>query len=112
MELYALNDVVRRRLRLLYILNIIDWVCTVILLSSGGFYEVNPLMRPIVTSVPLGCLIKGVLPAAIVAAIPRLTLKLDCAGITRIIRFTNIILTFYIALCFNHVFNFILLFLR
>lgn len=112
MELYALNDVVRRRLRLLYILNIIDWICTVILLSSGGFYEANPLMRPIVTSVPIGFLIKGVLPAAIVAAIPRLTIKLDRAGITKIIRFTNIILTLYIALCVNHIFNFILLFLR
>ena len=112
MELYALNDTVRRRLLLLYILNIADWVCTVILLDSGGFYEMNPLMRPIVTSIPLGFLIKGVLPAAIVAAIPRMTLKLDCAGITKIIRFTNLILALYIALCVNHIYNFILLFLR
>ena len=109
MELYALNNTVRRRLRLLYILNIADWVCTVILLSSGGFYEVNPLMRPIVASVPLGFLVKGVLPAAIVAAIPRLTLRLDCSGIAKIIRFTNIILAFYIVLCANHIYNFILL---
>ena len=61
------------------------------------------------TSVPIGFLIKGVLPAVIVAAIPRLTIKLDCAGIAKIIRFTNMILTFYMALCVNHVFKFYLL---
>ena len=110
MELYALNNTVRRRLYLLYFLNIADWVCTVILLSTGGFYEVNPIMRPFVGSIPLGFLIKAVIPAAIVALILRLAPRLDCASVIRVIRFTNAILIFYAALCVNHIVNFILLF--
>lgn len=34
-----------QKLIFLYFLNIVDWICTEALLSSGRFYEANPFME-------------------------------------------------------------------
>ena len=110
MELYVINNTVRRRLYLLYALNVVDWVCTVVLINTGGFFEANPLMRPLVSSIPLGFTVKAALPAVIIAVILRLTGTLDFGSVIKVKRLVTIILLFYIALCINHAVNFILLF--
>lgn len=59
------NDTVlctKKRLFLLFMLNMSDWVCTLALLSTGYFEEANPLMRNIIASPMLGFAVKILLP--------------------------------------------------
>ena len=110
LELSLVSRIVRQKLYILYILNVADWICTVLLLRAGGFIEANPLTRVFIDSIPMGLLIKVALPAAAVAVILRLIKELDKWGITAVNRFTTLVLAFYIALCVNHIVNFMLLF--
>ena len=109
---HGARHAVRRNLFVLYILNIADWLCTMALLSSGGFYEANPLMRSVVGSIPMGFAVKVLIPAAAVAAVLRLTGRMDERGTVMVERFTAFVLAFYIALCVNHLINFVLLIFR
>lgn len=54
------------KLLLLYLLNIIDWVCTEALIASGRFYEANPIMQPVFDSFWLTLCIKGILPLVLI----------------------------------------------
>ncbi len=54
------------KLLVLYLLNIIDWVCTEALISSGQFYEANPIMQPVFQSFWLTLAVKGVLPLLLI----------------------------------------------
>lgn len=94
----------------LYFLNLIDWLCTEVLLSSGKFYEANPIMQPILTGFWQTLLIKGALP---------LVLILICCLIFRISgeeqsMATNILLYIgiisYTLINLWHICNFVLLF--
>lgn len=94
----------------LYFLNLIDWLCTEVLLSSGNFYEANPIMQPILTGFWQTLLIKGALP---------LVLILICCLIFRISgeeqsMATNILLYIgiisYTLINLWHICNFVLLF--
>ncbi len=51
-----------QKLWFLYFLNLIDWICTEALISSGHFYEANPIMQPVLDNFSSTLLIKGVLP--------------------------------------------------
>ncbi len=55
----------RRKLVLLYALNLSDILLTFILLSSGGFRELNPLMAAAFQSGAITVLVKLVLPGAV-----------------------------------------------
>ena len=56
----------RKRLFLLFMLNISDWICTLSLLKTGLFKEANPLMSGIISNVWLGLLVKAGLPLALI----------------------------------------------
>ena len=58
----------KRRLFLLFMLNLSDWVCTLALISTGVFEEANPLMKNIVASPILGFFVKIVLPLVMIPA--------------------------------------------
>ncbi len=99
-----------RKIFFLYFLNLIDWVCTEALISSGRFYEANPLMRPVLTGFVPTVIIKGVLPLA---------LTLVCCAVYKASgigesKFANILLytgiIAYGAVILWHIFNFLLLF--
>ncbi len=94
----------------LYFLNLIDWICTEALISSGRFYEANPVMRPVLTGFVPTLLIKGILP---------LTLTLLSCAIYRAAgvgesKLANILLNsgiiVYAAVNLWHIVNFLLLF--
>ena len=94
----------------LYFLNLIDWICTEALISSGRFYEANPVMRPVLTGFVPTLLIKGILP---------LMLTLLCCAIYRAAgigesRLADILLNtgiiVYAAVNLWHIVNFLLLF--
>lgn len=99
-----------QRLFFLYGLNLTDWVCTGVLLSTGRFFEANPLMSPVVGSFWQTFLIKVVLP---------LLLVLLCAVVfwmsrMRESRFANVLLNIgiiaYSLVNLWHIVNFLLLF--
>lgn len=99
-----------KRLTLLYVLNLADWLCTEALLASGKFVEANPVMRPVMGQFPMTLLIKVALP---------LFLVLLCALIYRLAReieskFANAMLLIglvaYSLVNLWHIFNFVLLF--
>lgn len=59
------NDTVlctKKRLFLLFILNVSDWLCTLALISTGYFEEINPLMKNVVASPLLGFVVKIFVP--------------------------------------------------
>ena len=64
------NDTVlctKKRLFLLFMLNMSDWICTLALLSTGCFEEANPLMRNVIASPFLGFAVKILLPLMFIA---------------------------------------------
>ena len=101
---------VRRKLYILYLMNITDWICTVALIGTGCFYEANPLMRQVADSIPLGFVVKALVPAAAVALVLTLTGRMDNRGVLTVDRFTTLVLLFYTTLVLNHIINFILYF--
>lgn len=105
-----LQNSLKKKLILLYVMNIADWLCTVVLLRTGGFYEANPLMRPFVAEPIGGFLLKGAVPALIILLIIRVSALLDKAGLKKLDTWIAFVLTLYTALCIGHVINFILLF--
>lgn len=99
-----------QKLFFLYFLNLIDWICTEVLIASGKFYEANPLMQSVLTGFWITIFVKGILP---------LILVIGCAVIFKVTNskqsfMTNLLL--YIGIiayaCVNlwHIFNFVLLF--
>ena len=95
----------RRKLCLIYSLNIADWICTVTLLSSGGFFEANPLMRPVLGDVSLGFLVKGILPAFLLLFVGHMAGSLG-KGARWVDRCAGWVLALYTALCAVHIVNF------
>lgn len=98
-----------RKLYVVYLLNIVDWLCTVYLLSTGLFYEANPLADMFIDSVALGFLIKCVAPFLLVFFICRLMSILDIAQLRIADMMISFGLTVYIALTIDHIINFIIL---
>lgn len=56
----------KRRLFLLFMFNLSDWICTMALLGTGLFKEANPLMRDVVSSFFLGFVIKVAMPLSLI----------------------------------------------
>lgn len=99
-----------KKLFFLYALNLVDWLCTEVLLGTGRFVEANPVMNPVMRSFLPTLLIKGVLPLA---------LCLICAALFKVSeaddsRFGNVLLNTGIAayslVNLWHIVNFLLLF--
>ena len=56
----------KKRLFLLFMLDLSDWICTLALLSTGLFKEANPLMRNVIENTLLGFLVKVALPLGLI----------------------------------------------
>ncbi len=94
----------------LYFLNIVDWVCTEALLSTGRFYEANPLMRPVLDGFLPTLLIKGILPFVLIiicCAVYRAS-GIEESRFANVLLYTGIIV--YAAVNLWHILNFLLLF--
>ena len=99
-----------QKLWFLYFLNLIDWICTEALISSGHFYEANPIMQPVLTNFTSTILIKGVLPLAMIiicSIIYKLAGEEDNFIINFLVYFG---ITAYILVNAWHILNFVLLF--
>ena len=99
----------RHKLSLIYLLNVTDWICTVILLRTGDFYEANPLMSPIIGSIAAGILVKCILPAALLFLIYRMCIALGAENFPLIDRFIAFVTVLYTALCAIHIADFLIL---
>ena len=97
-----------RKLALLYALNIADWLCTITLLRTGGFYEANPLMSPVIQSIPIGFLLKCILPAALLLLVWYLCSKLGGRELVMVDVFLSFVIVIYTAICTIHIIDFIM----
>lgn len=98
------------KLLLLYLLNIIDWICTEALLQSGRFVEMNPIMKPLIGGFWSLVIIKGIVPLALViicAAVYRLSGSPAGGMVNAMLSFGIFV---YCAIILWHIFNFVLLF--
>ena len=98
------------KLAFLYLLNIIDWLCTEALLLSGRFYEANPLMSTFITEFWQTFIIKVLLPL-VITVLCSVIFKLSGA---EEFRFADVLIyigiAIYALLNVWHIFNFVLLF--
>lgn len=97
------------KLFIVYILNVVDWVCTVALLSTGLFYEANPIARTFINSVMLGFLIKCILPFIAIIFCSRCMSVLESSQLKLADMLISFALTVYIVITIDHIINFILL---
>lgn len=100
---------ISRKLFFVYFLNVIDWLCTVTLLSTGMFYEANPIARSFIDSILLGFLIKCLLPFGAIFFCSRCMHILDSAQLRLADMLISFALTVYIAILLDHIINFLLL---
>lgn len=98
------------KLLLLYFLNVVDWFCTQVLIDTGYFHEVNPLMIWIMDYPDIGFLVKCIVPLLLVSLVLFFykILNLEQNRFTNFVVYTAVIL--YSAVIFIHIINFVLLF--
>jgi hypothetical protein len=99
-----------RKLWFLYFLNLIDWICTEALISSGHFYEANPIMQPVLKDFSSTLIIKGVLPFVMIiicSIIYKLAGEEDSLWMNLLIYFG---IGVYALVNLWHILNFVLLF--
>ena len=101
-----------KKLWLIYALNVVDWICTVVLVHSGRFYEANPLMRSSIGDVSAGFFVKCVLSAVVVMLLGALVRMLSGNELRIADCFIAFCLVFYLTIDLDHVINFILLFFQ
>ena len=75
------------------------------LLHTGGFYEANPLMRPVMENPLLGLAVKGVLPAVLLLLVRRMLRELGERELARVDRCASFVVALYTALCLVHIVN-------
>ncbi|MBQ0097850.1 MAG: hypothetical protein KBS62_02800 [Oscillospiraceae bacterium] len=109
MHAISLRNNISKKLFLMYALNVSDWICTMILLSSGKFAEANPIARTFINSFLLSFVIKCILPFFIILSICYLTKMLEYNGLKTADKTVCFGLTFYIAINVDHLINFLLL---
>ena len=98
------------KLLLLYILNVADWFCTQVLIDSGHFREINPMMAWIMEYPIVGFFVKCVLPLSLIIFIWLFykIFKLEQNKFTNFVVYTGVII--YSVVIFIHIINFVLLF--
>ncbi len=76
------------------------------LLRTGGFFEANPLMSPVIGDPSWGFLLKCILPAFLLLFVGRRYGALGEAGDRWVDRCASFVLALYCALCAVHIVNF------
>lgn len=108
MEKTICNKLVQK-LYFVYFLNVIDWVCTVLLLKTGVFYEANPIARTFIGSIWLGLLLKCFVPFVVVFAVCRCMHILGVGELRFVDMMICFALTVYLAVTLDHIINFVIL---
>ena len=111
MEQYLKRIRISKKLLLIYSLNVVDWICTVVLINSGRFYEANPMMRSPIGDLSAGFCVKCVLSAVVVMILGALMRMLHDTELRIADHFIAFCLLFYLVIDLNHVINFMLLIL-
>ncbi len=99
------------KLMFLYLLNVVDWFCTQVLIDTGYFHEANPLMIWIMDYPLVGFSVKCMLPLALIIFIWMFyrIFKLEQNRFTNIAIYCGVII--YSVVMVVHIINFLLLFL-
>lgn len=98
------------RLAVLYLLNFIDYICTVFLLSTERFFEANPVMQ-VLFSTPLAAFaVKCLLPIPLMLYISVQAKTADKRQTKISIILIDIAIFLYLAIILSHIVNFLLLF--
>ncbi len=109
---YKLCVNLQRKLYFVYSLNVLDWVCTLLLISSGLFYEANPIADAFISNIALGLLIKCVAPFVLIFMVCRFMHILDFSQLKMADMAISFGLTFYLFITLDHIINFIILLLN
>ena len=109
MEKARASFFVERKLQLTYLLNVTDWICTLALLSTGRFYEANPIARMFIGNIGFGFAVKCVLPLMIVAVIIRVLRRAEADTLRTADSFVSFVMVFYLVIAIDHTINFMLL---
>ena len=103
-----LRSSIRLKLCLVYLMNVGDWICTVVLTRTGGYAEANPLMAPVIGELSWSFVLKCAVPLAAVWLIDRLCLTLDGGDLKAADRWISFAVVFYTAILLDHTVNFII----
>lgn len=102
----------QKKLFLVYSLNVIDWVCTLLLLSTGAFYEANPIARSFIGSISFGFAVKCIVPFLAVYSVNRMMHILEVGQLKIADMMISFGLTVYLAVNIDHLINFIIIIIR
>lgn len=100
------------KLMFLYLLNVVDWFCTQVLIDTGYFHEANPLMIWIMDYPIVGFFVKCLLPLALIIFIWLFykIFNLEQSKFTNGVVYVGVIA--YSAVICVHIVNFLLLFFK
>lgn len=102
----------KNKLYLVYTLNVLDWILTILLLKTGYFYEANPIARTFINNAQLGLIIKCLIPFIMVFIVNHFMHILDFSELKKADMIVSFGLTVYLAITLDHVINFLLLLIR
>ena len=100
----------QKKLYLVYSLNVVDWICTLILLSSGRFFEANPIAATFIHSIYWGFVLKCVIPFLIIMFIFWGLRLIDPKQLFNADKVISFALVVYLAISLSHFVNFFMLF--
>lgn len=98
----------KRKLMFVYLLNVIDYVCTLALVSTGRFIEANPIANTFIDDIGMGIIVKCVVPFGLMFFVVR------CMHILNFkeLRFADMIISFaltvYLVIMIDHLINFVI----
>lgn len=99
----------KKKLCIVYLLNVVDYICTLSLVSTGKFFEANPLANTFIDDIGMGIVIKCVVPFGLMFFVLR------CMHILNIkeLRFADMLISFgltvYLVIMLDHLINFVIL---
>ncbi len=102
---------ISRKIYFLYLLNVVDFICTTVLLSSGYFTEANPIAASFIYNLPLGLIIKCVIPFIAVAFVSSQLHLLNDRNLKLADNFISFGIALYVFANLTHIVNYILLFI-
>lgn len=97
---------IRIKFLVLYFLNLIDIIFTLVFMSTNNFIELNPFMKNIVKDSSLAIIIKAVIPAILLGFLAIRIEKANEKQLKITNYTTNIIVIIYTAINFMHIISF------
>jgi len=111
MEAIRCHSSAERKLWFLYSMNVIDWICTVVLLRNRGFIEANPIAAAFIGDMSAGFLIKCAIPLALIGIILKLCADSSVNLPRGVDRWLSFGIALYLFIITDHIVNFVILFL-